>query len=107
MPLKKQPDATASAPSREDFDALCRWIDANIGRAIGWQDLMAQSRLEYQAIQSLFFEYESTTAFQWIRQRRAARSLLTGVKVRATVSPIQAKTRALHAHSGVLALQQN
>ena len=60
---------------RQQFDALCVWIDAHLEEPLGWQELMAQSGLEYQAIQTLFFKFQSTTPMTWIRHRREAQSL--------------------------------
>jgi AraC-like DNA-binding protein len=57
---------------RQRFDAVCRWIDDHLDESIGWQTLIENSGLDYQALQSMFFEYESTTAMMWIRQRREA-----------------------------------
>lgn len=59
---------------QKKFDELCQWIDAHIGEAIGWQQLMAQSGLDYQTIQALFFRHKSTTPMTWIRRRREAKS---------------------------------
>ena len=59
---------------KQQFEALCLWINAHLEEPIGWQQLMAQSGLEYQAIQALFFKFESTTPMTWIRHRREAQS---------------------------------
>jgi len=59
---------------KNEFESLCRWIDEHLGQPIGWQELMAQSRLDYQTLHALFFKYESTTPMAWIRRRREARS---------------------------------
>lgn len=63
-----------SAITRKKFDDLCQWIDAHIGEPIGWQQLMAQSGLDFQTIQALFFKYECITPITWIRRRREAKS---------------------------------
>ena len=52
------------------FDELCQWIDAHLVETIGWQQLMKQSGLQYQTIQSLFHKYQSVTTMTWIRRRR-------------------------------------
>ena len=52
------------------FDELCRWIDTHLEETIGWQQLMKQSGLQYQTLQSLFYKYQSVTPMTWIRHRR-------------------------------------
>ena len=52
------------------FDELCRWIDSHLEESIGWQQLMAQSGLQYHTIQSLFYKYQTITPMTWIRRRR-------------------------------------
>jgi AraC-like DNA-binding protein len=64
----------AGQNQRQQFDALCRWIEAHIDEPIGWIQLIDHSGLEYQKIQKLFFDFESTTPMTWIRQRRMANS---------------------------------
>ena len=56
------------------FDELCQWIDTHLAETIGWQQLMAQSGLQYQTIESLFYKYQSLTPMTWIRRRREGRS---------------------------------
>lgn len=55
---------------KKQFDELCLWIDAHIGEPIGWQQLMEQSGLDFQSLQTLFYRYKSSTAMTWIRHRR-------------------------------------
>jgi transcriptional regulator GlxA family with amidase domain len=55
---------------KKQFDELCVWIDAHIGEPIGWKQLMEQSGLDLQSLQTLFFQYKSTTPMTWIRHRR-------------------------------------
>jgi transcriptional regulator GlxA family with amidase domain len=62
------------AGTKQQLDDLCSWIDAHIGEQIGWQELLVQSGLEYQALQTLFFKHLSTTPMTWIRQRREAQA---------------------------------
>jgi AraC-like DNA-binding protein len=52
------------------FDELCQWIDVHLGEPIGWQQLMTQSGLQYQTIQSLFYKHHSLSPMTWIRRRR-------------------------------------
>ena len=52
--------------------AIRVWIDGHIGEPIGWQQIMAQSGLDFQTLQMLFFRYKSTTPMTWIRHRREA-----------------------------------
>jgi transcriptional regulator GlxA family with amidase domain len=67
-----------AATHRQQFDNLCLWIDAHIDEVIGWQQLMEQSGLDFQTLQTLFFQYKSTTPMTWIRRRReGAKSKLT------------------------------
>jgi hypothetical protein len=37
---------------------------------MGWAELMAQSGLDHQTLQTLFFKYKSTTPMTWIRLQR-------------------------------------
>lgn len=60
------------------IDELCNWIDANLEETIGWHQLMAQSGLQYQTIQLLFFKYHSLTPMTWIRRRRELRQEAEG-----------------------------
>jgi transcriptional regulator GlxA family with amidase domain len=76
MDLIRNRKSSAEAQKRQ-FDELCVWIDAHIGEPMGWQHLMEQSGLDFQSLQTLFFQYKSTTAMTWIRHRREiARSKL-------------------------------
>ncbi len=76
MDLIRNRKSSAEAQKRQ-FDELCVWIDAHIGEPMGWQQLMEQSGLDFQSLQTLFFQYKSTTAMTWIRHRREiARSKL-------------------------------
>ena len=76
MDLIRNRISSAEAQKRQ-FDELCVWIDAHIGEPMGWQQLMEQSGLDFQSLQTLFFQYKSTTAMTWIRHRREiARSKL-------------------------------
>ena len=56
------------------FEELCQWIDTHLAEPIGWQQLMAQSGLQYQTMQTLFYNYQSVTPMTWIRRRREDRS---------------------------------
>ena len=71
MGLIRNHKRSAEAHEKQ-FDELCLWIDAHIGEPIGWQQMMAQSGLDYQTLQMLFFRYKSTTPMTWIRHRREA-----------------------------------
>jgi AraC-like DNA-binding protein len=76
MDLVRNPKSSTEA-QRKQFDELCVWIDAHIGEPIGWQQLMEQSGLDFQSLQTLFYRYKSSTAMTWIRHRREiARSKL-------------------------------
>lgn len=55
---------------RETFETLCAWIDANLHEPIGWQELMAESGLDHQTLNALFYKFQSTTPMAWIRLRR-------------------------------------
>jgi transcriptional regulator GlxA family with amidase domain len=76
MPLKTPFLPSLDANATQQLDDLCRWIDAHLGEQIGWQELLVQSGLEYQALQTLFFKHLSTTPMAWIRQRREAQATL-------------------------------
>jgi transcriptional regulator GlxA family with amidase domain len=69
MGLIRNPKSSAEAQKKQ-FDELCVWIDAHIGEPINWQQLMEQSGLDFQSLQTLFYQYRSTTAMTWIRHRR-------------------------------------
>ena len=60
----------ALSDHRQTFDELCSWIEANLHQPIGWQELMAQSSLDHQTLNALFFKFLSTTPMAWIRKRR-------------------------------------
>ena len=63
--------------SQLQLENLCAWIDEHIEQPIGWPELMLQSGLSYQALQSLFWRWKATTPMTWIRQRRTiAKALL-------------------------------
>ncbi|MDE2616137.1 MAG: helix-turn-helix transcriptional regulator [Burkholderiales bacterium] len=60
----------ALSDHRQTFDELCTWIEAHLQEPIGWQELMAQSGLDHQTLNALFFKFLSTTPMAWIRKRR-------------------------------------
>lgn len=60
----------ALSDHRQTFDELCTWIEAHLDEPIGWQELMAQSGLDHQTLNALFFKFLSTTPMAWIRKRR-------------------------------------
>lgn len=60
----------ALSDHRQTFDELCVWIEAHLDEPIGWQELMAQSGLDHQTLNALFFKFLSTTPMAWIRKRR-------------------------------------
>jgi methylphosphotriester-DNA--protein-cysteine methyltransferase len=72
MPLKSPFLPNLDADAKQQLDDLCHWIDAHLGEQIGWQELLVQSGLEYQTLQTLFFKHLDTTPMTWIRQRREA-----------------------------------
>jgi hypothetical protein len=47
---------------------------------------MAQSGLQYQTIQSLFYKYHSLTAMTWIRRRREIAQAVEGRRRRSSIS---------------------
>jgi methylphosphotriester-DNA--protein-cysteine methyltransferase len=59
---------------KPEFEDLCAWIDVQIDKPLGWQELMQQSGLDHQTIKALFFKFASTTPMTWIRQRRETRT---------------------------------
>ena len=60
----------ALSDHRQTFDELCTWIEAHLHEPIGWQELMAESGLDHQTLNALFFKFLSTTPMAWIRKRR-------------------------------------
>lgn len=62
----------------QELAELCAWIDAHLHTDIGWQELMAQSHLDHQTINALFFRFQSTTPMTWIRRRRELRNAQLG-----------------------------
>ena len=72
--FKPRIQARRTSPPEHKLDDLCLWIENNLGESIGWQQLMTQSGLEFQTIQTLFFKYKNTTPMTWIRGRREAKS---------------------------------
>ena len=84
-PVGYQTWAQSLSPVQEQlFTELCKWIEAHLEETIGWQQLMAQSGLQYQTIQFLFYKHHSTTPMTWIRRRREANQ-----KNKADGSPIE------------------
>ena len=63
---------SSNSAREEELDQLCHWIDDHIEEAIGWQELMLQSGLDFQTINHLFFKHKNTTPMTWIRHRREA-----------------------------------
>jgi methylphosphotriester-DNA--protein-cysteine methyltransferase len=60
----------ALSDHQQTFEELCAWIEAHLNEPIGWQELMAQSGLDHQTLNALFFKFQSTTPMAWIRKRR-------------------------------------
>ena len=60
----------ALSDHRQTFDELCNWIETHLHEPIGWQELMAESGLDHQTLNALFFKFLSTTPMAWIRKRR-------------------------------------
>jgi len=58
MGLVRNTKRSAEAHEKQ-FDELCLWIDAHIEEPIGWQQIMAQSGLDFQTLQMLFFRYKA------------------------------------------------
>jgi transcriptional regulator GlxA family with amidase domain len=56
----------------KEFNELTAWIQAHLDEQIGWAELMSQSGLDHQTLQTLFFKYKSTTPMTWIRLQRQA-----------------------------------
>ena len=83
----------ALSDHRQTFDELCTWIDSHLHEPIGWQELMAQSGLDHQTLNALFFKFQSTTPMAWIRKRRGL-GLVSATKA----VPVPAR-RLLHAVS--------
>ncbi len=67
---RKQPSL---ADHRETFDELCGWIEAHLDEPLGWQELMAQSGLDHQTLNALFYKFRSQTPMAWIRKQRELR----------------------------------
>ena len=59
---------------RKQVESLCNWIELHLDEPIGWQELMDQSGLDYQTIQTLFYRHKCATAMTWIRLRRQAKT---------------------------------
>ncbi len=67
---RKQPLLTEH---RQTFDELCAWIEAHLHEPLGWQELMAQSGLDHQTLNALFYKFRSQTPMAWIRKQRELR----------------------------------
>ena len=73
MPVDRRTTQRKQVPlsdHRENFERLCAWIEAHMHEPIGWQELMAESGLDHQTLNALFYKFQSTTPMAWIRQRR-------------------------------------
>ncbi len=64
----------ALSDHRQTLEDLCHWIDAHLHEPLGWQELMAQSGLDHQTLNALFYKFQSSTPMAWIRKRRELRS---------------------------------
>lgn len=63
----------ALSDHRQTLEELCRWIDEHLHEPLGWQELMAQSGLDHQTLNALFYKFQSSTPMAWIRKRRELR----------------------------------
>lgn len=63
----------ALSDHRQTLDELCHWIDQHLHEPLGWQELMAQSGLDHQTLNALFYKFQSSTPMAWIRKRRELR----------------------------------
>ena len=66
---------------RKQVESLCNWIESHLDEPIGWQELMEQSGLDYQTIQTLFYRHKCATAMTWIRLRRQAKTSPASMRV--------------------------
>ncbi len=69
-PTAVQRKQLALADHQQTFEELCAWIDAHLHEPLGWQELMAQSGLDHQTLNALFYKFQSNTPMAWIRKRR-------------------------------------
>ena len=75
VPQKTRPTQVyENTRSRQALDVLCIWIEEHLNEPIGWQDLIDVSGLEFQSIQTLFYQHKCVTAMTWIRLRRQQQS---------------------------------
>lgn len=63
----------ALSDHQQTLEELCLWIDAHLHEPLGWQELMAQSGLDHQTLNALFYKFQSSTPMAWIRKRRELR----------------------------------
>jgi len=74
MDMKYVPESSDKRNQKleKQFNELTTWIQAHLNEQIGWAELMSQSGLDHQTLQTLFFKYKSTTPMTWIRLQRQA-----------------------------------
>lgn len=72
MDMKYVPESSDKRNQKleKQFNELTTWIQAHLNEQIGWAELMSQSGLDHQTLQTLFFKYKSTTPMTWIRLQR-------------------------------------
>ena len=72
MDMKHIPESADKRQQKleKQFNDLTTWIQANLNKQLGWAELMSQSGLDHQTLQTLFFKYKSTTPMTWIRLQR-------------------------------------
>jgi transcriptional regulator GlxA family with amidase domain len=58
------------ASNQRKLKKLCKWIDANIDKPIGWAELIEQSGMDHLELQRQFTTYMKSSPMQWIRFRR-------------------------------------
>jgi len=81
MDMKYVPESADKRQQKleKQFNELTTWIQAHLNEQISWAELMSQSGLDHQTLQTLFFKYKSTTPMTWIRLQRQASQLQKSV----------------------------
>jgi transcriptional regulator GlxA family with amidase domain len=70
------------------LDELCVWIASNLDSDIGWEQLIAQSKLNHKDLQNLFEKYKQTTPMTYVRKLRQASNKKPIVLDKMRINPI-------------------
>lgn len=88
MKYKPTFDPLADTRNIKLLDELCVWITSNLDSDIGWEQLIAQSKLNHKDLQYLFEKYKQTTPMTYLRKLRQASNKKHIVLDKMRINPI-------------------